>query len=272
MSVHLATKGWLVYASMRDPARRQALDSAVEQSEANPERVRVLHLDVTDSSSISSALDEIADQTGGRLDALVNNAGLNTDACLEDIDMAEARRLFDTLVLGAMELTRASLPLLRKSSDPRVIFMSSYAAVIGGPTTTMYSAAKAAIEKFAESLAWEVAADGIRIIVLRPGTHRSNIFDRNSGRVRPPRSRYRPLYDRFDPLAQAAVSRARDPMNVARKVADVLDTRRPGFHYHIGWDSYLAVAMNPFIPQRLRHRVARLLFRPKKKKVGLRRT
>ena len=159
----------------------------------------MLRLDVTDSSSISSALDEIADQSG-RLDALVNNAGVNTDACLEDIDMADVRRLFDTLVLGAILLTRAALPLLRKSSDPRVIFVSSSAAVIGGPTATMYSAAKAAIEKFAESLAWEVAPDRIRIIVLRPGLHRSNSVGGNSGRVRPPESRYRPLYDRFDPL------------------------------------------------------------------------
>ena len=128
----------------------------------------------------------------------------------------------------------------------------------------MYSAAKAAIEKFAESLAWEVAPDGIRIIVLRPGLHRSNLFGGNSGRVRPPESRYRPLYDRFDPLAQAATSRARDPVNVARKVAEVLETRRPGFRYHIGWDSYLATATNPFIPHRFRYRAARLLFRPKK--------
>ena len=53
-------------------------------------------------------------------------------------------------------------------------------------------------------------------------------------------------------------------MNVARKVAEVLETRHPGFRYHIGWDSYLATAANPFIPHRFRYRAARLLFRPKK--------
>jgi NAD(P)-dependent dehydrogenase (short-subunit alcohol dehydrogenase family) len=270
MAVHLAKKGWLVYASMRDPDRRQELDSAVKESGADPERIHVLRLDVTDSSSISSSLDEIADRSG-RLDALINNAGVNIDACLEDIDMADARRLFDTLVLGAIVLTHAALPLLRKSSDPRVIFVSSSAAVTGGPTATIYSAAKAAIEKFAESLALEVAADRIRIIVLRPGIHRSNISHRNSGRVRPPASRYRALYDRVDPLHQAAISCARDPMNVACKVGKALDARRPRFRYHIGWDSYLATATNPFIPQRLRHLTARLLFRPKSKNVQLQR-
>ena len=62
MAVHLAKKGWLVYASMRDPDRRQELDRAVKESCADPERIYVLRLDVTDSSSISSSLNEIADQ------------------------------------------------------------------------------------------------------------------------------------------------------------------------------------------------------------------
>ena len=60
MSVHLAMEGWLVYASMRDPARRQERDIAVKEFGADPEQVRVLRLDVTDSSSISSAFDAIA--------------------------------------------------------------------------------------------------------------------------------------------------------------------------------------------------------------------
>ena len=262
MAVHLAKRGWLVYASMRDPQRRQDLDRAVEYFGADPERIHVLRLDVTDSSSISESLNEIADRSG-RLDALVNNAGINIDACLEDIDMADARSLFDTVVLGAIVLTRAALPLLRRSSNPRVIFISSSAAVTGGPTATVYSAAKAAIEKFAESLVWEVAGDRVRVIVLRPGIHRSNINHRNSGRVRPAASRYRVLYDRIDPLHHAAIRRAHDPMDVARKAAKALDSRHPRFRYHIGWDAYVATAANPVIPQRLRDVAARRLFRPK---------
>jgi NAD(P)-dependent dehydrogenase (short-subunit alcohol dehydrogenase family) len=261
MAVHLAKRGWLVYASMRDPQRRHDLDRAVEYFGADPERIHVLRLDVTDSSSISESLNEIADQSG-RLDALVNNAGVNLEGCLEDIDMADARRLFDTLVLGAIVLTRAALPLLRRSSDPRVIFISSSAAVTGGPTATVYSAAKAAIEKFAESLVWEVAGDRVRVIVLRPGIHRSDISHRNSGRVRPAASRYRVLYDRIDPVHQAAIRRAHDPMDVARKAAKALDSRHPRFRYHIGWDAYVATAVNPVIPHRLRDLAARLLFRP----------
>jgi hypothetical protein len=60
-------------------------------------------------------------------------------------------------------------------------------------------------------------------------------------------------------MTQIALRRARDPANVARKVAAVLDARRPAFHYHIGWDSYLAVAVNPLLPQSIRRIVARLL-------------
>jgi NAD(P)-dependent dehydrogenase (short-subunit alcohol dehydrogenase family) len=261
-AVTLAGQGWSVFATMRNPARREELDAAVHQAGVDPRLVQVLRLDVTEPTSIRSALDQIAAKTGGRLDALVNNAGLNTEACFEDIDMAEVRNLFDTVVLGAMELTRGALPLLRKARDPRLMFMSSFAAVTGGPTMTIYAAAKAAIERFAEALAWEVAADGIRVAVVRPGFHRSNIFSANSGRVRPSDSRYRVLYDRIDPLAQKAIDRARDPVNVANKVAEILGSRHPGFRYSVGWDAHLVAASNPFIPQRLRHRIARLLFRP----------
>ena len=260
MAVHLATEGYLVYASMRDPDRRQELDRAIRESGVAPQRIRVLRLDVIDSTSIRSSLDEIAKHSG-HLDALVNNAGVNADACLEDLDMADARRLFDTLVLGAIELTRGALPLLRKSPDPRIVFVSSSAAVTGGPTATVYSAAKAAIEKFAESLVWEVAADRVKIIVLRPGIHRSDISDRNSGRVRPSGSHYRMLYDRIDPLHQAAIRRAHHPTNVALKVVKALESRHPRFRYLVGWDSYVATAANPFVPLRLRELAARLLFR-----------
>jgi NAD(P)-dependent dehydrogenase (short-subunit alcohol dehydrogenase family) len=207
-------------------------------------------------------LDQIAVESGGRLDALINNAGINLEACLEDLEFAEVRRAFDTIVLGAMELTQAALPMLRNARDPRLIFMSSYVAVMGVPTSTMYAAAKAAIELFAEALVWEVAADGIKVSVMRPGTHRSNIFDGNSGRVRPPNSHYRKFYERVDPLAHAAVmSHARDPQRFARKVAKILDARHPGFRYHVGFDAYLATAIDPLIPHRLRRAVARHAFK-----------
>jgi NAD(P)-dependent dehydrogenase (short-subunit alcohol dehydrogenase family) len=261
-AVHLAETTWRVYASMRDPSRRQALDIALKVADVDPDRVKVIGLDVTDSESIRSALDEIAAETGGRLDALVNNAGMNLEACLEDLEMAEVRRGFDTIVLGAIELTRAALPILRKAPDPRLVFISSYVAVMGVPTSTMYAAAKAAIELFAEALVWEVAADGITVVVIRPGTHRSNIFDGNSGRVRPPDSHYRKFYERVDPLAHAAVIKhARDPERFARKVGKILDARHPGFRYHVGFDAYLATVVDPLIPHRLRRAVARRAFK-----------
>lgn len=261
MAVHLAAKGWLVYASMRDPVRRHDLDAAVKEAGVDEDRVRVLVLDVRDPGTIRSALDQIAEDTGGKLDALVNNAGLNTEACFEDIDMADIRNMFDTHVLGSMEVTRAALPLLRKSRDARIIFMSSWAAVFGGPATGIYAAVKSATERFAESLAWELAQDHIRVSVLRPGFHRSNIFSGNSGRVRPLESRYHRIYSKIDPLAERAISRARDPQNFARQVARILDSPHPGFRYNVGFDSYLVAASNPVIPQRLRYLAARLLFK-----------
>lgn len=261
-AVALAAHDWVVYASMRNPKRRGDLDSAAAKAGVDPDRIRVFQLDVTDPESIRAALTEIEAQTGGHLDALVNNAGVNTEACFEDIDSADIRNLFDTMVFGAMELTRGALPLLRRAQSPRLVFMSSIAAVLSGPMTSIYSAAKAALEKFAEGLTWEVAADGIAVIVVRPGFHRSNFFDGNSGRVRPEGSRYHHLYDKLDPLAQQAIERASDPANVADKIVHILNSRHPGFRYPVGLDARVVAAANPFVPQRLRRALAQRLFRP----------
>jgi NAD(P)-dependent dehydrogenase (short-subunit alcohol dehydrogenase family) len=261
MAVRLAEEGWLVYATMRDPGRRGALDAAVKNAGLDDDHVRVLSLDVRRPATIRSALDQVGDETGGSLAAVVNNAGLNAEACFEDIDMDAIRNVFDTHVFGAMEVTRAALPLLRKARHARIIFVSSWAAVFGGPMIGIYAAAKSAIERFAESLVWELAQDGIRVSLLRPGFHRSNIFSGNSGRVRPSESRYGPIYSKLDPLAEKSISRARDPQNVAHQLARILNSQRPGFRYNIGFDSYLVAACNPVIPQRLRYLAARALFK-----------
>lgn len=263
----LAARGWVVFASMRNPDRRAELDSAAAAAGVAPDRIRVIRLDVTEPESIQSALVEIEAQTGGHLDALVNNAGVNTEACFEDIDPAEIRVLFDTVVLGAMELTRGALPLLRRAQSPRLVFMSSFAAVFSGPMTSIYSAAKAAVEKFAEGIAWEVAGDGIAVVVVRPGFHRSNFFGGNSGRVRPETSRYHHLYNRLDPLAQRAIDGASNPANVANKIVGILDSQSPGFRYPVGIDARIVTATNPFIPQRLRHALARSIFRVPREEV-----
>ncbi len=261
MAVELAASGWLVYATMRNPGKRHDLDLAVKAVGGDEQNIRVLQLDVTDTDSVQSALAQISADSGGCLDALINNAGLNAEACFEDIDMADIRNMFDTHVLGTMAVTRAALPLLRNSSDARIIFMSSWGAVFGMPETAIYAAAKAAVERLAEALLWELAPQGIQVSVMRPGFHRSKIFTDNSGRVRPVESRYTAVYQKMDPVARVVVGRARDPANLARKVRAVLDSRNPGFRHKVGFDSHLVAAMNPVIPHRFRRAVARLAFR-----------
>lgn len=253
---------------MRNPDRRHDLDLAAAAGGVDPALIRVIELDVTVPESIRAALREVEAQPGGCLDALIHNAGVNTEACFEDIDPAEIRNLFDTIVFGSMDLTRESLPLLRRAQAPRLIFMSSFAAVFSGPMMSIYSAAKAALEKFAEGIAWEVAGDGIAVIVVRPGFHRSNFFDGNSGRVRPDGSRYHHLYDKLDPLAQRAIDGASDPSNVANTIVRILDSRYPGFRYPVGIDARIVAATNPFIPQRLRRALARRLFRAARQEIS----
>ena len=142
-------QGWEVVATMRTP---QAHTMPVH------DRLQILALDVTDAASIAQA---VAD--AGVVDALVNNAGVGMLNVLEGVDIAKARELFETNVLGTMAMTQAVLPGMRARQTGVIVNISSSVTLRPFPALSVYSASKAAINAFTESLALEAAQFGIRI-------------------------------------------------------------------------------------------------------------
>ena len=156
----LQQRGWRVFASARkaeDVARLQAAG------------LEALQLNVDDSLSIQAAVACVAARTGGRLDALFNNAGYGQPGAVEDIPREALRAQFETNLFGAWELTNAVLPLMRKQGAGRILFNSSVLGFAAMPFRGAYNASKFAMEGMADTLRLELVGTGIEVALIEPG-------------------------------------------------------------------------------------------------------
>ncbi|WP_380284078.1 SDR family NAD(P)-dependent oxidoreductase [Kitasatospora purpeofusca] len=164
-AVAAARAGFSTVATLRDAARAGALREAADQAGV---ALDVRPLDVTDPASVTACVDGVA-ATYGRLDAVVNNAGVsNFDPTLEMSTDAALRANLEVNFFGVIAVSRAALPLLRASGG-RLVTIGSVHGVVGQPFNEAYCAAKAAVEGFMESLAPVAGAHGVRVSVVVPG-------------------------------------------------------------------------------------------------------
>lgn len=159
-------RGWRVIATMRTP-REDVLPRS--------EHLRVLALDVTDPTSIRDAV-----AAAGPIDALVNNAGVGLLGVVEGTPMEAIRATFETNTFGAMSVTHAVLPQLRERRAGVVVNVSSSTTLRPLPMVAVYTATKAALNAFTESLALELEAVGVRARLVLPGSSPGTPFGRTA--------------------------------------------------------------------------------------------
>jgi 2-keto-3-deoxy-L-fuconate dehydrogenase len=128
-----------------------------------------LSADITDDDAVRTAVRRVLDELGA-LDVLVNNAGIGAAGDIAANDDAEWRRVLDVNVIGAVRVTRAALPHLRRSTHPCVVNTSSIVAVVGVPNRALYSATKGALLSLTLAMAADHVRDGIRVNAVVPGT------------------------------------------------------------------------------------------------------
>lgn len=148
-------RDWTVIATMRAP-RKDVLPAS--------RQLRVVALDVTDAASVARAVEE-----AGPIDALVNNAGAGLLGVLEGVSIDATRRLFELNTFGTMAMTQAALPGLRAQGSGVIVNVSSAVTLKALPMLSAYTASKAAVEAFSESLALEVEPFGVRVRLVVPG-------------------------------------------------------------------------------------------------------
>jgi NAD(P)-dependent dehydrogenase (short-subunit alcohol dehydrogenase family) len=165
-------RGDRVMATARDLSQIEDLASLA------PERVRTARLDVTDTASVRAAV-AAAEAAFGGIDVLVNNAGYGLLGAFEEHTDQELRASFETNLFGALSVSRAVLPGMRRRRSGHLVQMSSVIGVISGLGGSGYAGPKAALESMTEALAAEVAHLGIRVTIVEPGPFRTDFGGRS---------------------------------------------------------------------------------------------
>lgn len=213
LAAECARRGLRVHASARRPEALADMAS---------ERLCVHTLDVTSEASIEKAVSEVVAHSG-RIDILINNAGLNTIGPLPEVPLAAVRTLFDTNVIGLIAVTQAVFPHMARARRGRIINIGSVVGLLATPFAGPYCASKAAVHALSESLRMEAAPFGIDVVVVQPGGVRSRIAETGSQaleRYRSPDALFAPFAGSIDKRAGASQRR---PMDTDAFAAVVLD-------------------------------------------------
>jgi NAD(P)-dependent dehydrogenase (short-subunit alcohol dehydrogenase family) len=173
-SLLLAKNGFFTYATMRNLDKSNKIID-FKLKEKLP--LEVLELDVTDDKSVKEAIEKIANEQG-TVDVLVNNAGYALVGPLEELSIQEFKEQFETNVFGAIRVTQAVLPIMRKQRHGTIVNISSIAGRIGFPLTSAYVSSKFALEGLSESMAYEIDQFGTKVVLIEPGVIKTN-FDHN---------------------------------------------------------------------------------------------
>jgi NAD(P)-dependent dehydrogenase (short-subunit alcohol dehydrogenase family) len=178
--------------------------------------VTMLVCDVTDDRSVQDLVDEVV-RRAGRIDLLVNNAGIGLLGAAEESSAAQAKALFDVNVFGVLRVTNAILPVMRRQGSGRIVNLGSLLGLIPAPFNALYSSSKHAIEGYSESLDHEVRTQGIRVVLVEPGGIRTSFEDNLTRADRP-----LPVYDTVRAAAEALMGEVIETGDAPEIVADMV--------------------------------------------------
>jgi NAD(P)-dependent dehydrogenase (short-subunit alcohol dehydrogenase family) len=239
IAAHLATRGYDVYGT----SRGAVMPKLGEEPPSRSQLPVMLPMDVCVDASVQAAVTHIL-RRHGRIDAVVNNAGMGIAGAIEDTSVAEIQRQFDANVFGVLRVCRTVIPHMRQQGGGRIINVSSLAGLIALPFQGAYSASKFALEALTESLRMETRPFGILVSLLEPGDFRTGF---TANRVRTEASRTNPAYAercaRALGLMERDESRGPGPETLAPVVERILTARSPRLRYTAGAPQQRAAAL-----------------------------
>jgi hypothetical protein len=210
----------------------------------------LVKMDVTDEASIQSALEYILSKEG-RLDVLINNAGLGMAGPLENTSTVEAREIYETNVFGLLSVCRVCIPTLRKSSKGQIINITSIGGMIGLPFRGIYCSSKFAVEGITETLSMELMHSGIVVSLIEPGDFKSNINTTRRIVSNVDKSVYHSMFDQTLSQIIKEVEFARDPALIGRKVYSIIQAKHPKLRYKVAtFTQRLSVFLKRVLPGR----------------------
>jgi NAD(P)-dependent dehydrogenase (short-subunit alcohol dehydrogenase family) len=256
-ATRLAEAGFRVFAGVRKAEDGERLAA---------QGVTVVHpLDVTDPEQIAAARETVESRLGSQpLRGIVNNAGIGIGGPLEGLELDDFRRTLEVNTTGQLAVTKAFLPLLRRSKG-RIVNMSSIGGRVAQPFAGPYVASKFALEAVTDVLRIELLEWGIDVIAIEPGTVATPIWEKSSQEAEKVLEKLSPelrdLYGKrlakMAKLLERQTKRGVSPDKVAQAVEKALSASRPRTRYLVG-DAYVLIALKTLLPTRV---VDKLLYR-----------
>lgn len=244
----LQKRGYRVFATTRKEADVEKLKAQGLES---------LRLDIDDSESIRTALNEILKRTGGTLDALFNNAGFGLPGAVEDLTRDMIRSQFETNVFGTIELTNLVLPVMRKQGHGRIIMNTSMLGTVAFPYYGAYNASKFALEGFSNTLRIELRGTPIFVSIIAPGPitsrFRDNALKSYQKTLENKPSEHLENYKKLEKNYSGAPSKSEQkitlgPDAVTKKLILALESRKPKAHYNVTVPAHLFAFLRRILP------------------------
>jgi short-subunit dehydrogenase len=208
--------------------------------------VTFLDLDVTSGESVSAAVRWVI-RRFGRIDVLVNNAGVGSTGAAEESSVTQDQNVFDINVFGLIRMTKAVLPHMRAQSSGRIINISSVVGFIPMPYMAIYAASKHAVEGYSESLDHEVREHGVRVLLVEPPWTRTGL-DVNSVKPDSPLTVYAGQRHIAEKLIAEAVDNGLDPAVVANSVVVAATDKKRKLRYTVGTRAARISTLRRFVP------------------------
>ena len=194
--------------------------------------VSFIDLDVASDEAVTTAVQQVIERFG-RIDVLVNNAGVGSIGAAEETSVAQAQGVFDINVFGVMRMVKEVLPHMRAQGRGRIISLSSVQGFIPAPYMAVYGASKHAVEGYSESLDHEVREYGVRALLVEPAYTRTG-FEANSAKPDMPLQAYADQRHVFDRLMAEAIKDGDDPAVVAKAIVAAATDAKPKLRYTAG--------------------------------------
>jgi NAD(P)-dependent dehydrogenase (short-subunit alcohol dehydrogenase family) len=248
-AIHLANKGWTVYAT----ARR-----VTDLAETTAAGCRALALDVTDEASMVAAVQAIEAEHGA-IGVLINNAGYSQSGAIEAVPMARVRAQFETNVFGLLRLTQLVLPKMRAQRWGRIVNLSSMGGKLVFPGGGYYHATKYAVEALSDALRFEVRGFGIEVVIVEPGLIKSGFAEAATSSMKL-EGELAGAYDKFHAAVAKGTTEVYEkgpfarlagvPEDVAKTIAKAISARRPRTRYTVSPSAKVFLAQRALLSDR----------------------
>lgn len=229
-AVAFGRAGQDVYASMRNPNRAPELASIVAKEKLP---IKLLPMDVDDDVSVGKTVAGVLADSG-RIDVLVNNAGIAVTGPVEELPLADFRRVMETNYFGALRCIQAVFPGMRERRSGYIINVSSIQGRMSVPSYAAYAASKWALEAASEALAQEAKSFGIKVSIVEPGMIATSVWDKR--RDIPANTHYR-QERRIQALVNALLKQPVSAFVVADKIVEIVQSKTWKLRHTVGPDA-----------------------------------